>query len=153
MFQNSRTPGTLVLAVINGSAAQSFCHRLVLMCQESGMTCKQEHIHNSIVSTLLALMDGLDSRGQVILIRAINRIDTIDGELRRLGRFDREFTFQLHGLDARVEILDIHTRKWKQPPIKELKLELATSCVGYCGADMKALCTEAAIHAFCEKYP
>ncbi|KAI3700618.1 hypothetical protein L2E82_45254 [Cichorium intybus] len=114
---------------------------------------KQEQIHNSIVSTLLALMDGLDSRGQVVLIGATNRIDAIDGALRRPGRFDREFTFQLPGFDARVEILDIHTRKWKQPPEKELKLELAASCVGYCGADLKALCTEAAIRAFREKYP
>ncbi|CAA0827812.1 ATPase family AAA domain-containing protein [Striga hermonthica] len=114
---------------------------------------KQEQIHNSIVSTLLALMDGLDSRGQVVLIGATNRIDAIDGALRRPGRFDREFTFPLPGCEARAEILDIHTRKWKQPPSKELKLELAASCVGYCGADLKALCTEAAIRAFRERYP
>ncbi|KAM7266296.1 hypothetical protein ACFE04_004193 [Oxalis oulophora] len=114
---------------------------------------KQEQIHNSIVSTLLALMDGLDSRGQVVLIGATNRIDAIDGALRRPGRFDREFNFPLPGYEARAEILDIHTRKWKAPPPKELKLELATSCVGYCGADLKALCTEAAIRAFREKYP
>lgn len=114
---------------------------------------KQEQIHNSIVSTLLALMDGLDSRGQVVLIGATNRVDAIDGALRRPGRFDREFNFPLPGLEARAEILDIHTRKWKQPPSKELKMELAASCVGYCGADLKALCTEAAIRAFREKYP
>ncbi|XP_051138999.1 ATPase family AAA domain-containing protein At1g05910 isoform X3 [Andrographis paniculata] len=114
---------------------------------------KQEQIHNSIVSTLLALMDGLDSRGQVVLIGATNRVDAIDGALRRPGRFDREFTFPLPGCEARAEILDIHTRKWKQPPSKELKLELAATCVGYCGADLKALCTEAAIRAFREKYP
>ncbi|KAK1632328.1 hypothetical protein QYE76_006643 [Lolium multiflorum] len=114
---------------------------------------KQEQIHNSIVSTLLALMDGLDSRGQVVLIGATNRIDAIDGALRRPGRFDREFYFPLPGYDARAEILDIHTRKWKEPPPKELKMELAASCVGYCGADLKALCTEAAIRAFREKYP
>ncbi|KAF9679148.1 hypothetical protein SADUNF_Sadunf07G0109800 [Salix dunnii] len=48
---------------------------------------------------------------------------------------------------------NIHTRKWKHPPSKELKSELAANCVGYCGADLKALCTEAAIHAFREKYP
>ncbi|XP_047319146.1 ATPase family AAA domain-containing protein At1g05910 isoform X2 [Impatiens glandulifera] len=114
---------------------------------------KQEQIHNSIVSTLLALMDGLDSRGQVVLIGATNRVDAIDGALRRPGRFDREFNFPLPGCEARAEILDIHTRKWKQPPTKELKLELAASCVGYCGADLKALCTEAAIRAFREKYP
>lgn len=114
---------------------------------------KQEQIHNSIVSTLLALMDGLDSRGQVVLIGATNRIDAIDGALRRPGRFDREFNFPLPGCDARAEILDIHTRKWKMPPSKELRLELAASCVGYCGADLKALCTEAAIRAFRERYP
>ncbi|ERN20150.1 hypothetical protein AMTRI_Chr06g201460 [Amborella trichopoda] len=114
---------------------------------------KQEQIHNSIVSTLLALMDGLDSRGQVVLIGATNRIDAIDGALRRPGRFDREFNFPLPGCQARAEILDIHTRKWKEPPSKELKMELAASCVGYCGADLKALCTEAAIRAFREKYP
>ncbi|KAL0360102.1 UNVERIFIED_CONTAM: ATPase family AAA domain-containing protein [Sesamum radiatum] len=114
---------------------------------------KQEQIHNSIVSTLLALMDGLDSRGQVVLIGATNRVDAIDGALRRPGRFDREFNFPLPGCEARAEILDIHTRKWQQPPSKELKLELAVSCVGYCGADLKALCTEAAIRAFRERYP
>ncbi|XP_020587182.1 ATPase family AAA domain-containing protein At1g05910 [Phalaenopsis equestris] len=114
---------------------------------------KQEQIHNSIVSTLLALMDGLDSRGQVVLIGATNRIDAIDGALRRPGRFDREFNFPLPGCKARAEILDIHTRKWKEPPSEELKAELAASCVGYCGADLKALCTEAAIRAFREKYP
>ncbi|WCJ41376.1 ATPase family AAA domain-containing protein At1g05910 [Euphorbia peplus] len=114
---------------------------------------KQEQIHNSIVSTLLALMDGLDSRGQVVLIGATNRVDAIDGALRRPGRFDREFNFPLPGCEARAEILDIHTRKWKHPPCKELKSELAASCVGYCGADLKALCTEAAIRAFREKYP
>lgn len=114
---------------------------------------KQEQIHNSIVSTLLALMDGLDSRGQVVLIGATNRIDAIDGALRRPGRFDREFIFPLPGYEARAEILDIHTRKWKEPPLKELRMELAASCVGYCGADLKALCTEAAIRAFREKYP
>ncbi|CAH2038800.1 unnamed protein product [Thlaspi arvense] len=114
---------------------------------------KQEQIHNSIVSTLLALMDGLDSRGQVVLIGATNRVDAIDGALRRPGRFDREFNFSLPGCEARAEILDIHTRKWKNPPTRELKEELAASCVGYCGADLKALCTEAAIRAFREKYP
>ncbi|XP_023514118.1 ATPase family AAA domain-containing protein At1g05910 isoform X3 [Cucurbita pepo subsp. pepo] len=114
---------------------------------------KQEQIHNSIVSTLLALMDGLDSRGQVVLIGATNRIDAIDGALRRPGRFDREFNFPLPGCDARAEILAIHTRKWKNPPSEELRSELAATCVGYCGADLKALCTEAAIQAFRQKYP
>lgn len=56
---------------------------------------RQDQIHSSIVSTLLALMDGLDSRGEVIVIGATNRIDSIDPALRRPGRFDREFLFTL----------------------------------------------------------
>ncbi|KAL3678186.1 hypothetical protein R1sor_021142 [Riccia sorocarpa] len=114
---------------------------------------KQEQIHNSIVSTLLALMDGLDSRGQVVVIGATNRVDAIDGALRRPGRFDREFMFPLPNSDARAEILDIHTKKWQKPPEESLRKELAASCVGYCGADLRALCTEAAIRAFRKKYP
>ena len=50
---------------------------------------KQDQIHNSIVSTLLALMDGLDARGRVVVIGATNRVDALDGALRRPGRFDR----------------------------------------------------------------
>jgi AAA+ superfamily predicted ATPase len=114
---------------------------------------KQEQIHNSIVSTLLALMDGLDSRGQVVVIGATNRVDAIDSALRRPGRFDREFTFPLPNADARAEILNIHTRNWAKPPSTPLIEELASTCVGYCGADLKALCTEAAIRAFRHKYP
>lgn len=56
---------------------------------------RQDQIHASIVSTLLALMDGLDNRGEVIVIGATNRIDSIDPALRRPGRFDRELFFPL----------------------------------------------------------
>jgi hypothetical protein len=56
---------------------------------------KQDQIHNSIVSTLLALMDGLDARGRVVVIGATNRPDALDGALRRPGRFDRELLFPL----------------------------------------------------------
>ena len=56
---------------------------------------RQDQIHSSIVSTLLALMDGLDSRGEIVVIGATNRIDAIDPALRRPGRFDREFQFSL----------------------------------------------------------
>ncbi|GLJ11485.1 hypothetical protein SUGI_0168600 [Cryptomeria japonica] len=114
---------------------------------------KQEQIHNSIVSTLLALMDGLDSRGQVVLIGAINRIDAIDGALHQPGQFDREFVFSLPDCKARAEILKIHTRKWKNPLSEELRMELAATCMGYCGVDLKSLCTEAAINPFHKKYP
>lgn len=61
---------------------------------------RQDQIHSSIVSTLLALMDGLDSRGEVVVIGATNRIDAIDPALRRPGRFDREFQFPLPDKDV-----------------------------------------------------
>jgi SpoVK/Ycf46/Vps4 family AAA+-type ATPase len=114
---------------------------------------KQDQIHNSIVSTLLALMDGLDSRGQVVVIGATNRVDALDGALRRPGRFDRELVFPLPNEGARKEILRIHTSKWASPPNGELVEELASAAVGYCGADLKALCTEASLAALRRKFP
>jgi len=64
-------------------------------------SAKQDQVHASVVSTLLALMDGLDARGQVVVIGATNRIDAIDPALRRPGRFDREFHFPLPSKEAR----------------------------------------------------
>lgn len=98
---------------------------------------KQDQIHSSIVSTLLALMDGLDSRGQVVVVGATNRIDAIDGALRRPGRFDRELLFPLPNLAARRAILDIHTRAWSCKPEAGLKEALGRATAGYCGADIK----------------
>ncbi|RMZ56943.1 hypothetical protein APUTEX25_005005, partial [Auxenochlorella protothecoides] len=114
---------------------------------------KQDQIHNSIVSTLLALMDGLDARGQVVVIGATNRVDAVDGALRRPGRFDRELLFPLPALEARAEILGIHTRRWAEPPPAALLAELAAETVGYGGADLKALCTEASLAALRRRYP
>ncbi|MFT7816173.1 ATPase family AAA domain-containing protein 2 isoform X3 [Arapaima gigas] len=93
---------------------------------------RQDQIHSSIVSTLLALMDGLDSRGEVVVIGATNRLDSIDPALRRPGRFDREFLFGL--------------------PDREVNFwNLFKAC--YCGADMKAMCAEAALCALRRRYP
>ncbi|EEH33623.1 suppressor protein of bem1/bed5 double mutants [Paracoccidioides lutzii Pb01] len=114
---------------------------------------KQEQIHSSIVSTLLALMDGMDGRGQVIVIGATNRPDSIDPALRRPGRFDREFYFPLPNTEARRAILDIHTRGWDPPLPDEIKNELAELTKGYGGADLRALCTEAALNAVQRRYP
>ncbi|QRG40559.1 hypothetical protein FDK38_005038 [Candidozyma auris] len=114
---------------------------------------KQEQIHASIVSTLLALMDGMDNRGQVIVIGATNRPDSVDPALRRPGRFDREFYFPLPDLDARKQILSIHTRKW-DPPLSPVFLDkIAGLTKGYGGADLRALCTEAALNSIQRKYP
>lgn len=114
---------------------------------------KQEQIHASIVSTLLALMDGMDNRGQVIVIGATNRPDSVDPALRRPGRFDREFFFPLPDVDARKLILKIHTKKWS-PPLAPIFIEkIASLTKGYGGADLRALCTEAALNSIQRKYP
>lgn len=112
---------------------------------------KQEQIHASIVSTLLALMDGMDGRGQVIVIGATNRPDNIDPALRRPGRFDREFYFPLPDVDGRRAILDIHTKDWGLTT--DFKHSLAENTKGYGGADLRALCTEAALNAIQRTYP
>ena len=114
---------------------------------------KQDQIHSSIVSTLLALMDGMDGRGQVIIIGATNRPDSVDPALRRPGRFDREFYFPLPNLEARRSILDIHTKGWEPPLTPSFKYEIATLTKGYGGADLRALCTEAALNAVQRRYP
>ncbi|XP_015250146.1 PREDICTED: ATPase family AAA domain-containing protein 2B [Cyprinodon variegatus] len=114
---------------------------------------RQDQIHSSIVSTLLALMDGLDSRGEIVVIGATNRLDSIDPALRRPGRFDREFLFNLPDKKARKHILEIHTRDWNPKLSEPFLNELSEKCVGYCGADIKALCTEAALMALRRRYP
>ncbi|XP_045916512.1 ATPase family AAA domain-containing protein 2B isoform X1 [Micropterus dolomieu] len=114
---------------------------------------RQDQIHSSIVSTLLALMDGLDSRGEIVVIGATNRLDSIDPALRRPGRFDREFLFNLPDKKARKHILEIHTQDWNPKLAEPFVEELAEKCVGYCGADIKALCTEAALVALRRRYP
>ncbi|KAE9552010.1 hypothetical protein FO519_004773 [Halicephalobus sp. NKZ332] len=116
---------------------------------------RQDQIHSSIVSTLLALMDGLDSRGEVVVIGATNRLDSIDPALRRPGRFDRELAFTLPDKTARQSILNIHTKAWREEtkPKDELMEWLAESTAGYCGADLKALCTESVLMAIRTKFP
>ncbi|NWR47579.1 ATAD2 protein, partial [Regulus satrapa] len=114
---------------------------------------KQDQIHSSVVGTLLALMDGLASRGEVVVIGATNRLDSIDPALRRPGRFEREFRFSLPNKEARKEIFKIHTQDWNPKPSDNLLEELAEECVGYCGADIKALCAETGLCALRHRYP
>jgi len=114
---------------------------------------KQEQIHASIVATLLALMDGMDGRGQVVVIGATNRPDSVDPALRRPGRFDREFYFPLPSQPARRSIIDIHTKGWDPPLKPDFKDQLASLTKGYGGADLRALCTEAALNAVQGTYP
>ncbi len=114
---------------------------------------KQEQIHASIVATLLALMDGMDGRGQVIVIGATNRPDSVDPALRRPGRFDREFYFPLPDQPARRAIIDINTKGWDPPLQSAFSDQLAEITRGYSGADIRALCTEAALNAVQGTFP
>nr|ODN92346.1 ATPase [Cryptococcus depauperatus CBS 7855] len=114
---------------------------------------KQDQIHASLVSTLLALMDGMDGRGQVIVIGATNRPDAVDPALRRPGRFDREFYFPLPNREARKKIISINTRHWEPKLSNDVLERLATMTKGYGGADLRALCTEAALNAIQRRYP
>lgn len=97
-----------------------------------------------IVAQLLALMDGLESRGKVVVIGATNRPNAIDEALRRPGRFDREIEISIPGKEGRLEILQIHTRG--MPLTEDVDLNrLSELTHGYAGADMAALCKEAAM--------
>ena len=90
---------------------------------------KTDQIHNSIVATLLALMDGLDSRGRVVVLGATNRVDAIDGALRRPGRFDRELAFPLPKRRARVSRFSRSTRaRGRNPAVAAA--EQPARCVG-----------------------
>jgi transitional endoplasmic reticulum ATPase len=103
-------------------------------------------VERRVVAQLLALMDGLESRGEVIVIAATNRPDAIDPALRRPGRFDREIEIGVPDREGRYEILQIHTRS--MPLGEDVNLEeLAELTVGFVGADLEALAKEAAMHA------
>ena len=114
---------------------------------------RNDQIHSSIVSTLLALMDGLDNRGEIIVIGATNRIENIDPALRRPGRFDRELRFALPTRDSRKAILSLHTKSWQPAVEANLVDMLADKTIGYSGADLRGLCAESALNALRRKYP
>ncbi|CAM9878639.1 unnamed protein product, partial [Ectocarpus fasciculatus] len=90
---------------------------------------------------------------KVIVVGATNRPDSLDPALRRPGRFDRELAFPLPTRRARRDILRVHTKDWKPPMDPALEDELAELTAGYCGADMKALCSEATLLAVRRRYP
>jgi len=103
-------------------------------------------VEKRVVAQLLALMDGLSERGNVIVIGATNRPESVDPALRRPGRFDRELEIGVPNVEGRIEILQIHTRGMPLSDDINLK-KLATELHGYTGADVKALCREAAMKA------
>jgi len=101
-------------------------------------------VEKRVVAQLLALMDGLTDRGNVIVLGATNRPDSVDPALRRPGRFDREFEISVPNEDGRLEILEIHTRGMPISDDIDLK-DLSAELHGYTGADIKSLCREAAL--------
>ncbi len=109
-------------------------------------------VERRVVAQILALMDGLQSRGEVIVIGATNRPNALDTALRRPGRFDREVEIGVPDKNERFEILQIHTRR--MPGIENVDLELlATITHGFVGADLAALAREAAMRTLRERLP
>ncbi|XXG84807.1 hypothetical protein AAC387_Pa11g0032 [Persea americana] len=107
-------------------------------------------VEGRIVSQLLTLMDGLKSRAHVIVIGATNRPNSIDPALRRFGRFDREIDIGVPDEVGRLEVLRIHTKNMKLSEDVDLE-RIAKDTHGYVGADLAALCTEAALQCIREK--
>ncbi|KAJ8715210.1 hypothetical protein PYW08_005191 [Mythimna loreyi] len=114
---------------------------------------RQEQVHTSVVGTLLAEMDGLCDRGEVVIIGATNRLDAVDPALRRAGRFDRELHFPPPHAHARRDILEIYTKDWQPRPSEDTLDYLAEVTGGYGGSDLKALCSEAVLKALRRVYP
>ena len=103
-------------------------------------------VEKRVVSQLLTLLDGLKTRGKIIVIGATNIPNALDPALRRPGRFDREIELGVPNKDGRKEILQIHTRG--MPLAKEIDLDkISEITYGYVGADIAALCKESAMHA------
>ena len=103
-------------------------------------------VERRVVAQLLSLMDGLSSRGKVVVIGATNRVNAIDPALRRTGRFDREIELHVPDREGRLEILEIHTRG--MPLSKDVVLgRLADTTHGFVGSDLAALAKEAAMRS------
>ncbi|EIE23964.1 AAA ATPase [Coccomyxa subellipsoidea C-169] len=110
----------------------------------------QGEVERRIVSQLLTLMDGLKSRAHVIVMGATNRPNSIDAALRRFGRFDREIDIGVPDETGRLEVVRIHTKNMKLDDNVDLEA-IAKDTHGYVGADLAALCTEAALQCIREK--
>uniref|UniRef100_A0A061QYW7 Putative yta7-like atpase n=1 Tax=Tetraselmis sp. GSL018 TaxID=582737 RepID=A0A061QYW7_9CHLO len=114
-----------------------------LVPSRRGNEGSSDQMYASVVTTLLALMDGMADR----VIGATNRPESIDTALRRPGRFDREVYIGLPGRAERLEILRVHTRRWERPVSQSLLETIASRTEGYGGADLAALCTSAVMEA------
>jgi transitional endoplasmic reticulum ATPase len=109
-------------------------------------------VERRVVAQLLSLLDGLEGRGEIIVIGATNRVNDIDPALRRPGRFDREIEIGVPDTDGRYEILLIHTRGMPLHADVDLRL-IAEKTHGFVGADVESLAKEAAMLAIREILP
>jgi transitional endoplasmic reticulum ATPase len=103
-------------------------------------------VERRVVAQLLSLMDGLEERGEVVVIAATNRVDAIDPALRRGGRFDREIEIGVPDRDGRLEILQVHTRGMPLSDSVDIE-QYADNTHGFVGADIEQLSKEAAMTA------
>lgn len=112
----------------------------------------EKQVERRVVAQLLSLLDGLEARGQLIVIGATNIPNTLDPALRRPGRFDREISIPIPDKNGRLQTLEIHTRG--MPLAKDISLEkLAAITHGFVGADLEALAREAAMSALRKLLP
>ncbi|MEK6758199.1 MAG: CDC48 family AAA ATPase [Deltaproteobacteria bacterium] len=112
----------------------------------------EKQVERRVVAQLLSLMDGLESRGQVIVIGATNLPNSVDPALRRPGRFDREIEISIPDKNGRLEILTIHTRGMPLSDDVDL-VKLSQITHGFVGADLEALCREAAMTTLRKIFP
>ncbi len=129
--------------------AQKAAPSIIFIDEIDSIAPKREEVSGDlerrVVAQLLALMDGLSSRGEVIVIAATNRPNALDPAIRRGGRFDREVEIGIPNKNGRLEILYVHTRGMPLDESLDLK-EIAEVTHGFVGADLYALCKEAAMH-------
>ena len=129
---------------------------IIFIDEIDSIASKREETHGEVerrvVAQLLTMMDGLNKRGNVVVIGATNRPNSLDEALRRPGRFDREITFGVPDQKGRLEVLKIHTRN--MPIEKDVNLkEIARVTHGFVGADLQALAKEAAMSVLRRNLP
>ena len=129
--------------------AQKNAPSIIFIDEIDAIAPKREETYGEVerrmVSQLLTMMDGLKSRGKVVVIGATNRHNALDPALRRPGRFDREIAIGVPNKEGRLKVLQIHTRN--MPLTKDVNIEkLAEITHGFVGADLEALCKEAAMN-------
>ncbi|XP_072240562.1 transitional endoplasmic reticulum ATPase [Leuresthes tenuis] len=134
--------------------AENNAPAIIFIDELDAIAPKREKTHGEverrIVSQLLTLMDGLKQRAHVVVMAATNRPNSVDPALRRFGRFDREIDIGIPDSTGRLEILQIHTKNMKLADDIDLE-RFATETHGHVGADLAALCSEAALQAIRKK--